>query len=279
VFATLDSDANGSLSLAELEAWHKLAPEAEWATAWSMPEGKAANSQKSGSAHRLSLADMDIQFIPLPRPGGKRASPAQYLLKLFRSADPGGRGYVEPNDLKAKDVQVLGQMFAFLDRDANGKLTEKEVQALVDLQAEALSCHVTLSFSDQGRGLFALLDADRDGRLSQRELRSAWSRLEARDRNRDGAIVPDEIPHQCSLVAGLGFQAMTFRPGANFMAGGGPAYPAGTPAWFIKMDINADGEVSRREFLGATAEFRRIDANSDGVLTAEEAILSNRTKK
>ena len=34
-----------------------------------------------------------------------------------------------------------------------------------------------------------MLDTDRDGRLSQRELRSAWSRLEARDRDRDGAIV------------------------------------------------------------------------------------------
>jgi Ca2+-binding EF-hand superfamily protein len=276
VFAQLDGDDNGSLSREELDAWATMAPEAEWTTAWALPSGAARVSQKGGTANRLSLTEMDIQFIPLARPGGTRASPAQYLLKLFRAGDASGRGFVERDDLKAREVQVLGQMFAFLDRDGNGKLTEKEVQALVDLQSEALSCHISVSFSEQGRGLFALLDADRDGRLSPRELRTAWSRLEARDRDKDVAIAPTEIPHQCTFTAGLGFQALTFRPGSNPIAIGGPSYPPGTPAWFMKMDINADGEVSRREFLGAEADFRRFDANADGVLSAEEAMQARK---
>jgi Ca2+-binding EF-hand superfamily protein len=276
VFAQLDSDNNGSLSRTEIDGWSNLPAEAEWSTDWSMPTGNATIAQKQGT--RLALTDMDIQFIPLARPGGPRASPAAYLLKIFAAADASRRGYVQADDLQARDFQVLGQMFGLLDWDADGKLTEKEVQALVDLQAEALSCHVTLTFSDQGRGLFALLDADRDGRLSPRELRTGWSRLEARDRDRDGAIAPGEIPHQTTFAAGLGFQALNFRPGSNLIAAGGGVYPNNTPTWFVKMDINADGEVSRREFLGDDAEFGRLDANADGVLSAEEAIQSRKSR-
>ena len=37
------------------------------------------------------------------------------------------------------------------------------------------------------------------------------------------------------------------------------------------MDRNGDGDVSRREFLGTDEEFRRLDADGDGLISAEEA--------
>jgi hypothetical protein len=37
------------------------------------------------------------------------------------------------------------------------------------------------------------------------------------------------------------------------------------------MDGNHDGDVSRKEFLGSDEEFRRIDADGDGLISAEEA--------
>lgn len=44
------------------------------------------------------------------------------------------------------------------------------------------------------------------------------------------------------------------------------------PEWIRKMDVNGDGFVSRAEFLGTPAQFERIDADDDGLISPEEAI-------
>ena len=43
------------------------------------------------------------------------------------------------------------------------------------------------------------------------------------------------------------------------------------PLWFRKMDVNGDGDVSEREFLGSREDFRRIDLDGDGLISVEEA--------
>ena len=43
------------------------------------------------------------------------------------------------------------------------------------------------------------------------------------------------------------------------------------PSWFQRMDRNADGDVSSREFLGKLALFKRLDRNGDRLISAQEA--------
>jgi Ca2+-binding EF-hand superfamily protein len=276
LFKALDADEDGTLSIAELRRWAEQAPDAEWSVAWT---GMTVESSENGKSVRTD--DMEMRFVPLSRMTFPRnGTPASYYINLFKAADVSKKGFLLPADLQQPQFQILQRIFKLLDRDANGKLTENEVQAFVDLQSESLLSHVTLAFADQGRGLFQMLDMDRDGRLSSRELRSVWKRLQAFDRNGDGFIETKEIPRQCTLAAGFGYQALTYRPGIQFngqvpIPNGGqptrPSYPEGTPSWFAKMDLNGDGEISRREFLGTIDDFRQMDADGDGMISAEEA--------
>jgi hypothetical protein len=119
-------------------------------------------------------------------------------------------------------------------------------------------------------GLFTLLDANRDGRLTKRELRAARAPAVAvspvkASGDKAGAITPADISTRHTLVIAAG-------PPGHAMPGSDSA-PAGTaaPLWFRKMDRNADGEVTPREFLGPLDAFKRLDANHDGVLTPDEA--------
>jgi hypothetical protein len=43
------------------------------------------------------------------------------------------------------------------------------------------------------------------------------------------------------------------------------------PEWFLRMDRNYDGDVSRREFLGSKQAFDRLDADHDGLISPDEA--------
>jgi hypothetical protein len=45
----------------------------------------------------------------------------------------------------------------------------------------------------------------------------------------------------------------------------------GKPGWFAKMDVNHDGDVSPREFLGTAEAFQKLDSDGDGLIDASEA--------
>jgi EF hand domain-containing protein len=57
---------------------------------------------------------------------------------------------------------------------------------------------------------------------------------------------------------------------------GSDKLPTGLPSWFKSRDTNGDGQVSMSEYSrswssSTAAEFRRLDRNDDGVVTAKEA--------
>jgi Ca2+-binding EF-hand superfamily protein len=123
-----------------------------------------------------------------------------------------------------------------------------------------------------------MLDANGDGRLSPREMRTAWQRLGTFDRDGDGLISREEMPRQVQITINPGLPNLgVVQPGrivpprrTEPMVGNTPAGPRG-PLWFRKMDLNGDGDVSRREWLGSPEEFSRIDTDGDGLISLEEA--------
>ncbi|AWM39948.1 transaldolase/EF-hand domain-containing protein [Gemmata obscuriglobus] len=195
---------------------------------------------------------------------GKLAEPVAAARKRyaaqFAEADADANARLDPKELAAPKAGTLKQLAAAADRNGDGALSDTELTAWLDLQDQIARGHVLLTVIDHGAGLFELLDADHDGALSVRELRGAWDRLTAAGCVTDGRFDRAKLPRQ--LLAAISRGHPKSSPGK-------PARPG--PAWFVAMDRNGDGDVSRREFTGPAAVFDTLDADKDGLLDAREA--------
>jgi Ca2+-binding EF-hand superfamily protein len=302
VFDQFDADKDGQWNVRELLKWLIFKPDVEAELrlgrigekdALIDLAGAPGAGVKSGVPTRkaapntvsLSMVDDQINLIREDAAAPNYDTVTDAFLQQFEALDVNNRGYITREQTEANNNnnnqqfnQQMYQLFPIADRDGNGKLTAQEIKDWAALTAGAAGRSATLTISDNGRALFELLDADGDGRLTIRELRSAWSRLAMYDRNGDGRIARDEVPQQFQLVVGEGPPTANVQnPNMLVVRQGGPgappppAKPARGPAWFRKMDVNGDGDVSPREWLGTKEEFKRIDKDGDGLISLEEA--------
>ena len=190
-----------------------------------------------------------------------------------------GKAFATDADLggaNAPQYQLLRVLFDPADSDADGKLTRMELAAHLTLFEAFAAPAVALTPAVQTPTLFQLLDDNRDGRLSVRELRTAWDRLAILEPpGADGRVEAiTKAAIMPTAVLRLGRPAERF---AVFLAPDTPAAaaaargPQAGPVWFRKLDRNADGDVSRAEFVGTRAEFDAIDADRDALISVREA--------
>ncbi|HWE38438.1 MAG TPA: hypothetical protein VG406_17835, partial [Isosphaeraceae bacterium] len=212
--------------------------------------------------------------------GAGAADAARKALRAqFDAADGDGNGYVEQSELTQDNglPSPLSGLFATLDHDGDGKLYPRELDDYVTHQAASARGRLTLTASDEGRAVFGMLDLDRDRQLGAREVLDTFARISACDRDGDGRIAPEEIPHhiQITLARGDLSRLIAASPAnaAAVQAVVVPPRPRPTagPAWFRRMDRNRDGDVSRREFLGSREQFERLDRDRDGLIAPAEA--------
>jgi Ca2+-binding EF-hand superfamily protein len=280
LFDRLDANHDGQLDSLELLRWSAeaplveavlhltQAPTAESPVIEPWPAGAKPPDlfvEPAALTVRVGGARVSVVRGPETRTGNNFFGYRNFLIQQFRALDGQKKGYVTAKQVEGPRQQFLRSVLEIADRDGDGKLTEKEMLAWVNLAAEGADRTTTVSFTESGRGLFQVLDADQDGRLSVRELRGAWKRLAQLDRHRRGKVGREDIPLQFQIAVARG---VGYRP----VGAGAPAVrPSRGPLWFRRMDRNGDGDVSPREFLGSREDFRRIDADGDGLISAEEA--------
>ncbi len=295
-FAAADSDGDGTLNAGELRGYLAnaprdaildvaLSPDAS-GRSWAGIRGADGGPPEGLAVRQLAqgVVEIDVGTIRLDIHVEDGATAAESARKAFRArfeaADANQDGYLEESETTQDDGRPspLAGLFRALDRDGDGKVHPRDLDDLVARQAVAARGRLTLTASDEGRALFGMLDLDRDRQLGAREVLDTFARVSAIDRDRDGRISPEEIPHHIQLILARGDLSALLAPTAGTPAAAAvasvapaPARPAAGPAWFRRMDRNRDGDVSPREFLGARAQFDRLDLDRDGLLGPDEA--------
>jgi Ca2+-binding EF-hand superfamily protein len=307
-FALLDTDKDGKLDKEELARFARRPPDLELTVRLSArgqdahvelntKDGQlplAAHVKPKDTAITVDLGTVTVQMHPANH--AVRPLGLERLIRTrdtFESLDEDRKGHLVEADTLNPGSGMFRGHFKLIDRDGDGKVTEKElvayVQRMSDLQARATAACVSLVFIEDVRGLFDLLDADHDGRLIAHEMLKAPALLARLDKDDKGYLVPSDVPGRCQLLvrrgpaAGPGYSALGYGagyvyPGTEVGSGEDdrpPPEPKAGPLWFRKMDRNGDGFVSRREFPGSDELFNKIDTDGDGLIGVEEAIKAD----
>lgn len=282
-FDKLDANRDDKLTAEELANWRKLTPDLELIVPLGAGESKEIRilPAADGQPNRLTA------MLPPSRDGAMRIPFAANQLELVRDSTLAKlrRQLLKQFDALAGADGVLNEKkiyqppFTFVallrlaDRNNDNRLTRKELLEYLSVQEKFLFRTSYLTVVDRGSSLFEFIDADHDRNLSPRELRTAWKRLSVWDAEKSGRIARRQVPHQFQFILYYGQS----RAG---LAGDRPGTVDGTslfrdrsrgPLWFRKMDRNGDGDVSQAEFLGTIEQFRRIDADGDGLIDVTEA--------
>jgi Ca2+-binding EF-hand superfamily protein len=275
LFASLDRNDDGNLSALELARWLSAKPAGEFTVQLSgqaQPVRDRLPAAKVMDEMSVNLEGVRINIIQ--QPTFLNVNNERYFLQVFTEFAE-NKGFVTRKQLDGNRGAALQlqTMFDLGDRDNDGKLTEKELKAVLTTMTTMRGAQVSMSIYSTGNGMFQVLDANSDGQLSPREMRSAWKRLGAMDRDKDGYITRSEFPQQFHLSVAQGssggFGRVVGAPGMGSMAR--PAGPLRGPLWFRKMDRNGDGDISRTEWLGTREDFDDADADRDDMLSADEA--------
>ncbi|UUO04565.1 hypothetical protein M4951_14315 [Blastopirellula sp. J2-11] len=263
---SLLSAGGESASVEKLSAWRLQPVDAQWRlsvssapdAAWKIQAADAASDDSD-----LMRWKSETGWITVRTEAGRLKEYGEGIRKnvidRFDAANNDNDDQLTKEEWSAERGGFGASMVRLLDANEDEIVTRAELDAWLQLQREIGANQVMMTAIDCGPGLFELLDFDRNGALSRRELRNAWNRIESAGAAESGMIHPDRLPRQILLTFSLGQ----------------PTSPLGKlersgPSWFLAMDRNGDGDVSRREFVGPSTAFDRMDRNRDDLVSPGE---------
>ena len=148
-----------------------------------------------------------------------------------------------------------------------------ELTAMTVAQEQAMAQNQTaIGAVVDGYPLFRLLDQDNNRRLTLREGRQLAGLLSDLDLNKDKQITSEEIPTAVRIAVTRGPIAHEVLSSPIAAAERSRSIDlAEAPSWFVNMDRNGDGDLTRKEFLGNSDRFQLLDQDGDKLISAKEA--------
>jgi Ca2+-binding EF-hand superfamily protein len=264
IASKLDGDANGVLTVEELDSLRSLPADETWIIDLSIrnadPSRPVSSSSATDGRRNMDVAGLRLELLPREGLVEKRWPAFQSGVRdRFRELDANQDGVVSTEEARLPHRIDFPQIVAAANRDGDGQLTAKELDEWLSSRAGLAVLHARLDIIDRGRSLFDALDANGDELLSARELRTAPARLPVTESRPLPYPIATGVPHRIRATVSCGKPSpILFYPGLA------------APEWFRAMDRNRDGDLSRREFTGPPAAFLRMDQNGDGLIAPDE---------
>jgi hypothetical protein len=253
----LDSNSDNWLDSDELAELLKVKPHLELTVAFGKP-ADAADTTTAAADKPARRSSGDQASSPLD------ATPATPNIHLDRHAPE--VTIISASSPSRLLITVGGTPIALSAHD----LAPQSVGEGAYTRSGADANQIRLLAHDQTDAVFAEIDANADARLSEREIKTVRDRLLSRDANQDRQLADEELPYSM-IVAFIRGEAAGEQ--SFYVPASPPAATSGLapPKWFTRADLNGDGEISRREFLGTPDHFSHADLSRDGYITPDEA--------
>lgn len=219
---------------------------------------------RSDAEDRWSTFEADDVQLLLRRDRGRLSERTREMQSIasgwFDRLDVDRDASVDDDEAGGPQRAAFERCRAVADRNEDGRLSRTEHTAWIELQTKIADAHCLISVIDFDRGLFELLDVDHNGGLSMRELRSALHRVAESDCSVAGRVDLSRLPRILLATVSHGHPHSPLALRAH-----------DGPAWFQALDRNGDGDLARSEFPFTAADFDRLDADGDGLLSTLEA--------
>jgi Ca2+-binding EF-hand superfamily protein len=176
-----------------------------------------------------------------PRPRARNA---------MRQFDQDKNGLVD-----AKEYPGGETVMKRFDRNKDGALDRKELTKLAELELEGIRKKMKRANRYDFRQIF---DLNYDGKISRKEYDGPTRTFAKFDKNNDGEVSYYELyPERQRDAERAAAEASRVKPK--------------TMTVLKAMDTDDDGKVSRAEFKGTDAAWKRLDKNRDGQLSGADA--------